>query len=110
MAVITFDDKDKTLPTSDARRKVRDVDMNEIKTVVNENALSQMNMRGFFEQDNDEDLPDSGGSGDGGIIQAFNAFITTGVGVYGGEEWPAKTIIISLIDQPGQDLENFRLI
>lgn len=38
MAIITYANKDKTLPTSDVRRLVRDVDMNEIKSVVNANA------------------------------------------------------------------------
>ena len=37
MATITYANKDKTLPTSDVRRLVRDVDMNEIKSVVNTN-------------------------------------------------------------------------
>lgn len=37
MATITYANKDKTLPTSDVRRLVRDVDMNEIKSVVNAN-------------------------------------------------------------------------
>lgn len=37
MASITYANKDKTLPTSDVRRLVRDIDMNEIKSVVNAN-------------------------------------------------------------------------
>lgn len=40
MALITFQDKDKTLPTSDVRRKIREEDINEIKTVVNTNATT----------------------------------------------------------------------
>ena len=38
MAVISYTDKDNAQPTSDPRRLVRDVDMNEIKSVVNTNA------------------------------------------------------------------------
>lgn len=38
MALITYDDKDKSLPTSNVRRLFRDVDANEVKDVVNENA------------------------------------------------------------------------
>lgn len=34
---VTFADKDNTLPTSDPRRLVRDVDLNEIKATVNAN-------------------------------------------------------------------------
>ena len=37
MALITYANKDKTLPTSDVRRLVRDVDMNELKDTINEN-------------------------------------------------------------------------
>ena len=37
MAQITYDDKDKNLPDTDPRGLVRDVDLNEIKDVVNEN-------------------------------------------------------------------------
>ena len=37
MPLITYANKDKTLPTSDVRRLVRDVDLNEIKDVVNAN-------------------------------------------------------------------------
>lgn len=40
MALITFQNKDKTLPTSDARRLIREEDINEIKTVVNANATT----------------------------------------------------------------------
>lgn len=40
MAIITFQNKDNTQPTSDARRLVRDVDLNEIKAVVNANAAA----------------------------------------------------------------------
>lgn len=38
MALVTFQDKDKNQPTSDVRRLVRDVDVNELKSVVNTNA------------------------------------------------------------------------
>lgn len=38
MAVITFDDKDSSLPTSNPRKLWRDVDANQVKNVVNENA------------------------------------------------------------------------
>jgi hypothetical protein len=37
-STITFQDKDNTLPTSDPRRLIRTVDVNEIKSVVNANA------------------------------------------------------------------------
>jgi len=37
-SVITYDDKDKNAPSGDPRKLVRDVDLNEIKTVVNANA------------------------------------------------------------------------
>ena len=37
MALITFDDKDKTLPVGVFRHQVRDVDMNELKDVINAN-------------------------------------------------------------------------
>lgn len=40
MALITFQNKDKTLPTSDERRLIREEDINEIKTVVNANATT----------------------------------------------------------------------
>lgn len=40
MAQVTFQDKDKTLPTSDARRLIREEDINEIKSVVNANATT----------------------------------------------------------------------
>lgn len=37
MALVTYDDKDKTLPVGVPRHQVRDVDMNELKDVINEN-------------------------------------------------------------------------
>jgi hypothetical protein len=37
-SVITFEDKDKTIPAPSVRRLVRDVDLNEIKNVVNQHA------------------------------------------------------------------------
>lgn len=37
MAYVEFPDKDNSLPTSDSRRLVRDVDLNELKDVINEN-------------------------------------------------------------------------
>ena len=37
MGLITYQDKDKTLPVGVPRHQVRDVDMNEIKDVINEN-------------------------------------------------------------------------
>lgn len=40
---VTFDDKDKNLPTSDPRRLVRDVDINELKSVINANATDVTN-------------------------------------------------------------------
>jgi hypothetical protein len=40
---VTFDDKDKTLPTSDPRRLIRDVDVNELKSVINANATDVTN-------------------------------------------------------------------
>ena len=38
MALISYNNKDNSQPTSDPRRLVRDSDMNEIKSVVNTNA------------------------------------------------------------------------
>lgn len=40
--MITYDNKDKTLPTSNPRRIWRDVDANEVKTVVNANELAML--------------------------------------------------------------------
>jgi hypothetical protein len=37
MGLITYDDKDKTLPVGVPRHQVRDVDMNELKDTINEN-------------------------------------------------------------------------
>lgn len=42
MALITYEDKDNSLPTSNPRRLFRDVDANEIKNVVNANAAGSV--------------------------------------------------------------------
>ena len=41
MAQITFADKDNNQPSGTARKQVRDVDLNEIKNVVNTNDSNQ---------------------------------------------------------------------
>ena len=108
---IEYDDKDDSLPTSNPKRLWRDTDANEVKTVVNANALAMWNHRGDYDQsENDNEFPDSDGSGSGGVIQAFNTWITTTTATFDGEEWPPKTILIAIINQPGQDPDNWRLI
>lgn len=44
--LITYDDKDKTQPEGSAKRTWRDVDANEVKQVVNENANGAMRIIG----------------------------------------------------------------
>lgn len=109
MALITYEDKSDTLPSSNPRRQWRDEDANEVKTVVNANALAMVNFRGAFDASVNA-LPSSGGSGDLGVIKAFNAWYFSVGGNINGEFWPAKTIAIALVDNPGQDDANWRLL
>lgn len=53
MADITYTDKNKTLPTSDPARKWRDVDANEVKTVVNAKADKEELKSANFTAEND---------------------------------------------------------
>lgn len=67
MALITYDDKDNSLPTSNPRRLFRDVDANEIKSVVNANAALIVNhFRGAYDLSVNA-YPSSGGTGASGV-------------------------------------------
>jgi hypothetical protein len=109
MALINYTDKDKTQPVSDVRRLFRDVDANEVKNVVNANALR--------EWDNTlNKFPDAGGSGDEGAIAKHNWFVGNGVGNWetatgrGVEQVVDGTIFIARFDNPGQDPAKWRTI
>lgn len=57
---ITFADKDKTLPTSDPRRLIREEDVNEIKSVVNANATdvtTQLALRALLSSFVENEVP-----------------------------------------------------
>lgn len=54
--------------------------------------------------------PEEGGSGEEGEIQGGDEWVLSEAGELWGEYWPAKTIIKALVDNPGSDEENWRLI
>jgi hypothetical protein len=102
VALITFPDKDNTSPEDQPVRQWRAIDANEVKNVVNKNAVKIW--------DNTlNKFPDVGGSGPGGAPVQLEKFIGSGQGnwiimvdgfveqVNDGTEFTAKE------DNPGQD-------
>ena len=117
MRTIDFSDKSNSLPTTDPRRLGRATDFNEIKTVVNENALlSGYKAIAWLPPAAPEDaaFPEGVGTGSGGIVMDGNRFRLSAAGYLptgeGGaaELWPKGTIVESFEDTPGQDPEKWR--
>jgi len=115
MAVITYEDKNNTLPTSNPRRNFRDQDANEIKNVVNQNATAMGYKAVPFEPASapeDAQMPVSGGTGNMGIPQEGNRWRFTSAGYIPGadgpELWPKGTILEAFADNPGNDPEKWR--
>jgi hypothetical protein len=54
--------------------------------------------------------PDDGGSGAEGVIQAGDRWYFSVGGTFEGVPWQAKTLAEALVDDPGQDSNNWRLI
>jgi hypothetical protein len=65
--------------------------------------------RGVYDA-SDDTYPEEGGSGPDGEIEAGNRFYFSPGGNFEGVPWPAKTLAEALIDNPGQDANNWRLI
>jgi hypothetical protein len=117
MKNVEFSDKDNSLPTTNPRRLGRAVDLNEIKTVVNENA-NQMGFKAIAWEppalEGDAEFPDESGTGSGGVIQDGNRFrlsaggyLPTGEGG-AAEFWAQGTIVEAFEDNPGQDPTKWR--
>jgi hypothetical protein len=116
MAKIEYEDKDNQLPTSNPRRLWRDDDANEVKEVVNTNADSMGFKAVPFEPGTTPEtaaFPETGGSGDGGVVMDGNRFKIAIEGYFPGtdgpELWPPKTIAEALVDNPGADPDNWKL-
>jgi len=117
MAVITYDDKNKALPSSDPKRLWRDEDANMVKEVVNENAARMLNIRDDFDLSAANAYPSAGGSGDLGVVKKRDAFpIPSGMGGYvpsklGGTEFVGEgMLLIAWEDTPGQDPFKWKIL
>jgi hypothetical protein len=109
MALITYEDKDNSLPTSNPRRLFRDIDANEIKNVVNTNAgLIVNHWRGDWAGTNA--LPATGGSGTSGAVAAGNEWRLTNELTIGGNVYAPGTIIKAMTNVPGQTLANWAFL
>jgi hypothetical protein len=114
MALITFDDKDNSLPTSNPRRLGRAEDLNEIKNVVNENAGNMATKLIAFDTPlapEDAACP-TAGTGEAGAVLGGNRFRLTRMGYLPGadgpEQWPTNTIAEAMEDGPGNDPTKWR--
>ena len=117
MALITYSDKNKALPSTDPKRLWRDEDANLVKTVVNENAVRMLNIRDDFDLSAVNAYPSTGGSGNLGVINKWDAFpIPEGMGGtvpsrLGGTEFVAEySFLIAVTAMPGNDPTKWRIL
>ncbi len=117
MALITYDDKDKSLPSTNPKRVWSDQDANLVKAVVNENAARMLNIRDDYNLASENTYPTTGGSGDIGVIKRFDAFpIPAGQGgevpsKLGGVEFVGEgSFLIAVTDTPGADPFKWRIL
>lgn len=120
MPEIQFADKDHTLPSSDVRRKFRDIDANEIKTIVNQIGTANRGwIDGSINRYPDPDAvgasdADLGSGEDGRILKGNNWYydgpvvVDDGSGL-GAQPFPHKTKAEAIEDDPGQDPEKWKL-
>lgn len=117
MALITYSDKDKNLPSTNPKRVWSADDANEVKEIVNENAARMLNIRDDYDLASENAYPTTGGSGDLGVIKRFDAFpIPEGKGgevpsKLGGVEFVGEgSFLIAVTNTPGADPFKWRIL
>lgn len=118
MALITYDDKDKSLPSTNPKRLWTDDDANLVKAVVNENAARMLNIRDDYDLAAANAYPTGGGSGNIGVIKRFDAFPVPSSNAgglvpskLGGTEFVGPgSFLIAVDDAPGADPFKWRIL
>lgn len=98
---IGYSDKDNSLPTSDPKRLWRDLDANEVKTVVNRNDHARGDWAGTTA------LPTTGGTYTAGAPAQGNRWRLTNTLSIGGNVYAPGTVIEAATDGPGQTIANW---